>query len=215
MTDAELATAAHETRLADLEAGLAAGLVTEQDAMITREELEQAHMDKLAEIRKRGLTALERFNEMSWKDQAKTVSSELANITANVSQNSRKMFELNKIAGIANAVLNAYEGISLTMSKYPYPLNIGMAAAHAAAAFAQVNAIKSASFGGGGGVAPSLAGSTPAPPTTPVTSGAPGASPDRSIFIQGISPDSLVSGRQVAELLEEFVGDGGRVVFGP
>jgi len=215
MTDEELATAQHEQRLAQVQSIVDAGLLIEQSAMEMREELEQGHMERLAEIRERGLSALERFNQMSWKNQAKTVSSELANITANVAANSRKMFEMNKIAGIANAVLNAYEGISLTMAKYPFPINIGMAAAHAAAAFAQVTAIKSQSFGGGGGVAPSLAGSTPAPATTPVTQGAPGSSPDRSIFIQGIDPNSLVSGRQVAELLEEFVGDGGRVVFGP
>jgi hypothetical protein len=216
MSDEELAVVAHEKRLESLQAAIDAELIQEQEANVLREELEQAHMDQLAKIRRAGLSALERFTAMSYKDQAKTISSELANITAGVAQHSRKMFELNKAAGIANAILSAYEGIALTMSKYPYPINLAMAAAHAVSAFAQVNAIKSASFGGTGGVAPSLAGGTPAPATTPVSSGTPGdAGPSRSIFIQGISPDSLVSGRQVAELLEEFVGDGGRVVFGP
>jgi hypothetical protein len=213
MTDEELATAKHERRLEELQAALDAELIQEQDARVMREELEAKHMETLGEIRRRGLSQLERFTAMSYRQQAKTVASELANITAGVASESRKMFELNKIAGIANAVVSAYEGIALTMSKYPYPVSVGMAAAQAAAAFAQVNAIKSASFGGSGGVAPSLAGGTPAPAMTPVTSGTPGEG--RNIFIQGISPDSLVSGRQIAQLLEEFVGDGGRVVFGP
>jgi hypothetical protein len=90
-----------------------------------------------------------------------------------------------------------------------------MAAAHAAAAFAQVNAIKSASFRSSGGVAPSIAGSTPAPPTSPTGSGTPGR--DGTLMIQGISPDALFSGsmvRQLMEQVQEWQRDGGKVVFG-
>jgi hypothetical protein len=125
------------------------------------------------------------------------------------------MFNMNKVAGIANAIINAYEGISLTLKTYPYPMNIGMAAAHAAAAFAQVSAIKSASFGGSS--APSIAGSTPATPVTPVTSGAPSQiGGGQRIAIEGLSRGDLFSGEAVRELIEkinEAASDGARVVF--
>lgn len=86
---------------------------------------------------------------------------EIAALTAGVAQNNKTLFKINKVAAIANAVIGAYEGISRTLAAYPYPINIGMAALHAAAAFAQVQAIRSTSFGGtGGGTTPSLAGTT-------------------------------------------------------
>src|SRR5690606_1551651 len=117
------------------------------------------------------LSEREKFQQMSSKDKVKTVSGELADITSGVAQHNKAMFRLNQAAGISNAIISAYEGISKTLSAYPYPINIGMAAAHGVAAFAQVNAIRSQSFGSGGGAAPSLAGGTPATPVTPVQSG--------------------------------------------
>ena len=87
------------------------------------------------------------------------------------------------------------------------------AAAMAAAGAAQIQAIRNAEFGGG--VAPSLAGSTVAPPTQNVSSA--GAAPDnRALFIQGIQADSLFTGsqlRQLGERISEFLKDGGQITF--
>ena len=77
------------------------------------------------------------------------------------------MFKINKIAGIANAVVNTAVGVTNALAAYPPPISFAMAAVQLAAGIAQVNMIKSSSFGGGG--APSLAGSgsgsIPAMPT--------------------------------------------------
>lgn len=56
-----------------------------------------------------------------------------------------QIFQGNKTAAIAGAVLDASAGIAKTLSAYPYPFNLGMAALHAAAAVAQINKIKSTS----------------------------------------------------------------------
>jgi hypothetical protein len=52
------------------------------------------------------------------------------------------------------------------MSKYPYPINIGMAALHGAAAVAQISSIASTSFGGGAGATstPTAGGGTATTP---------------------------------------------------
>jgi hypothetical protein len=185
----------------------------EHDALM--QELETAHWEKLRNIRVTSLTELEKFSAMSYGKQTKTIFSELASITAGVAQHNRALFEINKVAGIANAVVNAYEGISLTMAKYPYPINIAMAAAHGLAAFAQVKAIAGSQFGSGGG-APSIAGSTAATPVSPVESGAPGQLGGGQTTIVQLSGHDSYSDKNVRQLLtriKEVTDKGGKVVL--
>lgn len=203
-----------EETMARVRDSLLENIEIDVERMQHREQLEQEHQNRLTAIEKAGLKQREQFEKASLRSKSKTIASELAGITAGVAQHNRKLFELNKLAGIANAIVNAYEGISLTLKSYPYPINIGMAAAHGIAAFAQVNAIRSQSFGGGG-AAPSVAGSTPAAPVTPVQAAAP-QSQGGKLFVENVDPDSLFSGRMVrqfAERLQEHVRDGGKVVF--
>src|SRR5690606_27953288 len=164
-------------------------------------------------LRERNLTDLERFTNQSYAKQAKTVSGHLADITANVARESKAMFEINKVAGIANAIVSAYEGISKTLAAYPYPLSVAMASLQAGAAFAQVNAIRSASFGkGGGGAAPSLAGGTPATPVTPVQGGTPGGQQE---LVQDVSVTlvggNMFSAEQLEQLGEVLADNGGMI----
>lgn len=188
-----------------------------RDRQAEIEQSMQRHLEKLVVIRKNGLSELERFNESSYKDQAKTVFGHLDSITAGVAQHNRALFEANKVAGIASAVINAYEGISKTLASYPFPLNIGLAAAHGAAAFAQVNAIRSTSFGGGGGgSAPSIAASTPATPVTPTSSGGAaqssgGGSNALDVVVNGINPGELIDINVLIERLNEATSDGSTI----
>jgi hypothetical protein len=167
---------------------------------------------KAGNIAAKGEIERRKFAALSMAGQAKDIFGYMADITAGVSQHNRALFEINKVAGIANAIINAYEGISLTLAKYPYPYNIGLAALHAAAAFAQVSAIASTSFGAGGG-APSLSGGTPAPPVTPVTDGTPSGGGQTTIInLQG----ETFGRKQVRELIEQIneqSRDGGRIVI--
>lgn len=187
-------------------------LISEEEHRAQLLGIEQKYLAQSGDLRAQGLEELRRFTESSFRSQAQTVSKHLADMTAGVARENKAMFNLNKAAGIANAIVSAYEGISLTMSKYPYPLNIGMAAAHAAAAFAQVNAIRSQSFDGGGS-APSLAGGTPATPVTPVQGGTPGGSEAGSDIVfqlrgQSFGPDAIA---EIARGLGDFITDGGRI----
>ncbi len=168
-----------------------ANFETEDEWQDIREQAEKDHLEKLKKLRESKMTAVEKFNAKSWDSQVKQVSSSLVQMTAGVAQHSKKMFNLNKTAGIAEALINAYKGISLTMSSYPFPLNVGMAAAHAANAFQQVNAIKSQSFSGGGaGIAPSSSATAPTPVAN-VASTQAAAEPTR-VLLEGVGLDDFV-----------------------
>lgn len=126
------------------------GLINDQTQKTVLEQLEAEHQNKITELSKKGWTERQKFAALSAKDQTKTIVGELINMSAGVARENRKMFELNKAAGIANALINTYEGVSKAWSYGPF-LGPPLAALVLAAGMAQVNAIKSQSFGGGGG----------------------------------------------------------------
>lgn len=174
LTEEEAYMLKYERQLQMLRESMLNELLTIEEFNALKADAEKKYGDEIKKIREKNMTDIERFTAMSYKKQAQTIFAELSNISAGVSSNNKTLFELNKAAGVANAIVNAYEGISRTMAKYPYPINIGLAAAHAAAAFAQVQAISSQSFNGGSRAAPSLAGGTAATPVSPVSGGVPG-----------------------------------------
>ncbi|MDA0780678.1 MAG: tape measure protein [Rickettsiales bacterium] len=220
MTKSELEDENYAARMEKLQIFKENELISEQEYNSLFENEMIRHQDKAEEIRKQGLSRLEKFQEMSYKDQAKTVFGELENITAGVAQHNRAFFEANKVAAIANATIKAYDGINTTWNSYPFPVNVGMAAAHAAVAFQHIRSIKNTSFsGGGGGSAPSISGSTPAAPVTPTTgagsgsggTGSGNASSILDLVISGITEDELYSGRQIDNIIKginERIGDG-------
>lgn len=147
-----------------------------------------------------------RLEEMSMKAKLSTAKTLFGSLSTLMNTESRKMFEIGKAAAIANAVVSAYEGISLTMSKYPYPLNIGMAAAHGVAAFAQIQQIKSQSFSKGAGAGQVFSGGTPATPTTEAT-GQQQTSRNVQISLTG-SSFGAAGIRDLISEINQAVGDG-------
>lgn len=129
--------------------------------------LEAQYEQQRTNLVKKSYTERQKFAALSSKAQTKHVVGEMINLTQGVTTQNRKLFQINKIAGIANALINTYEGVSLAIAKYPPPLSGIMAGIQLASGLAQVNAIRSQSFSsGGGGGAPSLAatGGTPSNP---------------------------------------------------
>ncbi len=93
---------------------------------------------------------LAEFEAKTGVEKTKHITGQLATQLQGAATNSKKMFALQKAAGIANALISTYQGAAKSMSAYPFPINIGMAAASVAAGMAQVSAIRSQSFDGGG-----------------------------------------------------------------
>lgn len=191
-------------------------LITEKEFRTRVQQLEDKHQQKLTEIERRGLSAREKFQRSSMRTQVGTVAGEMENMTASVSQENRAMFEANKAAGIANAIVNTWTGVSKSLAAYPQPLASVMAAAHLASGLAAVNKIRSQSFGGGGGgggggaatQAPSESGGQS---TQEGTGAGEQGGADRTISIQGMGAGDLLTKDMVAELaqgIEEAAGDG-------
>ena len=142
------------------EAGIAAKeeeLAKEQEHKDKLTQLENDHWAEIDRIRRKNMTQLQKFNEMNWKGQTQTVLGAMVDMTQGVAQSSKTMFNINKVAATAQAIIAGYEGVAKTLGAYPYPINIGMAALSAAASAAQVSGILGTTFGGGGS-APSLSG---------------------------------------------------------
>jgi len=136
------------------------GLINEQRYQELLEQNRLDHEKKLTDITKKGLSERSKFQALSTREQTSQVLGELVTLTAGVAQHNKALFRINKVAGIAQAIVNTHRGVSETLAAYPQPLAGILAAGHLAAGVAQVSAIKATSYGGGGGVGsiPSSAG---------------------------------------------------------
>ena len=160
MAEDERLQLAYERRAEMVRGAYEQELIGAEQQKILLEKLEADHMAKLAKIREKGLTDIQKFQAKNWKGQVQQVVGHLEDMTSSAATSNKTMFRINKMAAIANAVINTALGVSKTLSAYPMPLAAVMAAVHLAAGIAQVSAISSASFdGGGASVAPSVSAS--------------------------------------------------------
>lgn len=177
-------------------------MLTQQEAYNMELDLLSDHEDKLNEIRERGMTEAEQFSKLSWHRQTATALGELGALMQGVEGNSRKMFRIQKAGALAMAIVNTYEGVSRSLSKYPMPLAAVMSAAHLAAGLNQVNAIRKTQYGGGGGGG---GAAIPTPSTGDTDTGGmsgQGQTGKRDVRIVIDAEDnSLFSGRQVRDLM--------------
>jgi hypothetical protein len=165
MTEAELERANYERKLYDLILAAEQDILTEQQYNDLRQQAEQQHQAKLGNIAAQGAIQRRQFDQMTAKQQTQFVLGELLNMTNGVAAHNKTMFNINKAAGIANAIINTSLGVTKALSAYPPPISIAMAAVQLVAGMAQVRAIKSAQFGSSTS-APSVGGGS-AVPTTP------------------------------------------------
>lgn len=171
----------------------------------------------------RELNALVENGSIKWADYKaasrqvtegeKAAMNDLASTT---SQALTTIFEDNKKAAIAGAIINTLQGITKALSQYPPPYSFAMAALQGAMGFAQVAKIRSTSKESTGTPSTSVPAVSAAAPTQAATSGAEAPGLNQTLTIQGIHPDEMFSGRSVrtlAKKLVDFQRDGGKVVF--
>lgn len=141
----------------------ALGILTDDEleaARAQREQMltfEQRYQKELTSIANNAAYERFKFSKMTSAQQTKFVIGQAVAMTQGVAQTSRTMFKINKAAGIANAVINTYQGVTNALAQFPPPVSFVMAGLQLAAGLAQVSAIKNTSFGTGN-AAPSLAG---------------------------------------------------------
>jgi hypothetical protein len=213
LTERELVMLSNEERLVALNEARLNERLSEEAFAQAKIDLEQQTQDRLNEIRKRGLTDMQKFQEMNYANQVKTVSQSLIQMTQAVTRESRSMFNINKAASIANAIVSTYEGINKALAAYPPPFSFAMAAAQAAAGFANVRAISSQQFGSAS-AAPSVTATTPvgATATSPVAAGGGGGGGGGAGQVVTINLTGEIFGReQVRGLIgqiNEAISDG-------
>jgi hypothetical protein len=175
--------------------------------------------DAITKIQGASLSKAEMFNAQSWDNQVETVSGSLMQMTAGIAQHSKAAFEVNKAASMANTIVQTIQAVTKAWSDYGWPYGAVLGAAIAAAGAAQLSAIKSTSFQGGGrGIPPSHA-NVPNTGTSGGGNGSGGGSgggPDRIMRVEGLQASSLFDGKSVrviAEGLLEYQKNGGQVVI--
>jgi hypothetical protein len=194
LSEEELAQEKHAKEMETLVEALEARALTEQEYMLMTQDLEMQHMDEMANIRERGLKRMGDITKQSWQQQAQTVAQQMQNMTAAAANGSKAMFNINKAASIANALLSARESV---VSAYRFgsriggpPLGAAFAATAAAATASQIASLRSTSFNGGASAAGSVsAGGSIAPSqsiaaTLPNTQAASGLSSGQAVTIQ-------------------------------
>ena len=222
MTEMDLLTQQLVEKTGILTAWAGEDLERQRIANEQRELLEIQHQAKLGSAHAQGVLARRDFEQKTARQQTQIVLSEMLLLTQGVATHSRFLFNLNKTAGIANAIVNAYVGISKTLAAYPYPWNLAMAALHAVSAFAQVQQIRSASFGSSTS-APTIAGGT-AVPVTPIEGPPPAVTtqpqralpPPRSqvyVTLQGETNPTMESVRDLMKLIVQEQAYGAEIIL--
>lgn len=182
------------------------------DEIATEVSLEEQKQSLLTQATKAGQEQRLSWEKMTGDARVKAIAGSLAEMTASTANSNKKMFELNKAAGITNAIINTYEGVTKALASYPPPISFAMAGAQLAAGMAQVAAIKSQSFGGGKTSAPAATAPSAIAGTSGGSSSGGGGGAAREVVVSGINPNDIFSGTQLVELINRAQRDGAVVM---
>lgn len=218
MAEEELLRQNHTNKQLIVEDAFNQMMVSQQERNALIQGLEKQHQQAILNIGLDAHRQQAKFDRDLWKQKVDVASNGFQQLTAGTAQYSREMFELNKAAATANALVNAPEAASAAYkwgAAWGGPA--GGAAAAATALYAQyqkVKAIQSTGFaGGGGGTTPSSAGSTPVVNNQPEQQQSATAQEQsaQSVFVDlGGQDDTKLTVKQWRELyrnLQEEAGD--------
>ena len=199
MSEMELLQEQHDQRQELLQTALERQRITEAEFAQATIQNRQMLNDALAALDK------QRFDDaLSQAQNYFGVASTLMN------SHSRKMFELGKVAAIANAIVSTAQGVTKAL-ELGYPVGLFAAAAVGAAGAVQIANIRRQKFGSmsGSGMSATTAVSEAAAPalTTQQQS-------SKTIYLSGIDANSYVKAGTLVEALNEEMANGGQLVIG-
>ena len=217
MNERELEEHRHNDRLDRLRQALDAGAATEDQYRSMREQLTAQHEDRITEMTRQAEQERTRIKEQEANAQRAMQQRYAGEMSSLIGQ----IFQQSKAAAIAQALINTYQGVTRTLAAYPYPFNIPLAAAHAAAGFAQIANIRSTSQSGGGGGSRSVTGGGGSSAAASAGGGGQQQQSQQNqnngtLTVEGLSANSLFTGdmvRGLAEELIEYQRRGGEVVL--
>lgn len=156
-------------------------------------------MAAIEEALRRGTITMRQFGEMTRRVQ-KENQEHILDLGSATATALTTIFGKNKAAAIASAIINTAVGITRALATLPPPFSWAQAALIAASGAAQLATIKSTNENGGGG-APTVSGTGGGGGDG---GGGGGGGQTQMITIQGLSPDSLISGEGVRTLIDRI-----------
>lgn len=171
------------------------------DLIGDKTETAATKMEALTEAVRSGSIAYSDFGDMAAEVQRQTEQANDAMLSS-TTQFLDRMFEGNKTAATASALMNTYQGITKALSAYPPPYSYAMAAMQAAMGFQQVRAIQSTSKNSSAGSAPSVSAGGGASAAAAPAAAAP--SQDRALTVRMSSMGDMLGRQGLRELLENI-----------
>lgn len=224
MTELQLLADKQMQELETINAGWEQKLLTDESWNVMLKETKARHEDEMTELEQRAADARTQIAEAEAAAKKKAMMTALGQMSTLMNSESRKMFEIGKVAAIASAAIAGKEAVILAWKSgmavggpWAPVVAAGYAAAAATNAAGMIASIRSQSFGGGGAGAQATGSNTAAvnAASTPVGGGAGGPS-GGTLTVQGLSAGSLFTGDAVAQLAEELLSyqrRGGSVVL--
>lgn len=210
-SERELTIEYYDQKLADLIEWKDKGIATEQEYAELETALLKEKQDELTRIEKEGTEKRQRISEAFGSAYYSIAQNTFALVRALSEGESKKAFNIQKTAALAAAALSAAETIPHAYKEGVKiggpPLGTAYAIAAGLAQAANIAAIASQSYSSSGGAA-----SGSVAPSATTTAGS-GEISSRSVTIYGLDPSNLYTGEQIAELLNEFVADGGKLMI--
>lgn len=190
------------------------GLKTDEELRQMELDVRQQFQDSMTEIDRKATEDRIRQAQKEAADRQSVMSGMLSNLASLMNSGSRKMFQIGKVAAVAEALVKGYQAV---VNSYEVGTKIGgpavgaaFAATAAAATAAQIASIKNVQFGGGG--SPSAGYSKPSDAVSqgPVSAGGATQNQVVSINLEG----EMFGQKQVRDLIgkiNEAISDGARI----
>lgn len=183
-----------------------------QQNNLLMEEEETRHRAKLGDIEAQAAQKNKKFEALTGKQKTQFMMKQGAMALNSFGQNSKKMFKLQKAAGIANAMMDMYAGVNKGVA-LGWPLAIPAVAFAIGTGMQSIQAIQSQQMGGSGGGSPSVSsgssGSSAAisAPVQPAANDEPVKAPQAiNVTVDGsIDPNGA---RRIIEAINEATEDG-------
>lgn len=150
MTEQQIKAEAYNADLAALDAKRQADLENKAYYDGLEKSLVEKHQGELVKIAEDAAAKEKRIEDQKRAVKMNALSSTFSSLSSLMNSESKKLFEIGKAAAVASAIVDGFAAVQKTMASVPYPFNVPLAAAQAAASAVQVQGIMSTKFGSTG-----------------------------------------------------------------
>lgn len=179
-----------QERQTDIQAALDMQIISKAEANELILTMELEHQAKMGDIMAQAALDRQKFENQTNKARAQTLAGDIAKNTAKVSSSNKKLFEINKKARIAQAVMELPGAVMSSFSKGGgFPWGLIPAGITLASGLAYIQQIRSSSFGGGGGGGSVSGGSAPSSSPSDLGSATPTLPISDAAFTRSINGD--------------------------